>query len=106
MATRPWCRAVAGRVGARLRGVVTLASDTDPRAEVVMIAILRRMTPAQRLHRSFALRRSVLALARSRIVRAHPDASEQEVKLRLAALWLDRDTMRRVWGWDSVTAGV
>lgn len=70
-----------------------------------MLDILRRMTPAQRLHRSLALRRSVLALARSRIQREHPDASPREVALRLASLWLDADTVRRVWGWHPAAEG-
>ncbi len=70
-----------------------------------MLDILRRMTPVQRLRRSFELRHSVLKLARVRIHREHPDASPRELSLRLASLWLDRDTMRRVWGWDPDVEG-
>lgn len=70
-----------------------------------MLDILRRMTPAQRLARSFSLRHAALSLARSRIVSEHPNASEREVKLRLASLWLDAETMRRVWGWDPAIEG-
>jgi hypothetical protein len=70
-----------------------------------MIDILRRMTPAQRLHRSFELRACTIRLARARIRQKHPGASAREVQLRLASLWLDAETMRRVWGWDPVTQG-
>jgi hypothetical protein len=70
-----------------------------------MIEIVRRMTPAQRLHRSFELRACTLRLARARILQKHPDATPREVQLRLASLWLDAETMRRVWGWDPVIQG-
>ena len=85
--------------------MTTLSCDTHPRAEAVMIEILRRMTPAQRLQRSFALRDAAQGLARSRILVEHPGASPHEVQMRLASLWLDAETMRRVWGWDPDVEG-
>jgi hypothetical protein len=30
--------------------------------------------------------------------------SDQEIKLRLAAMWLPAETMRRVFGWDPDSA--
>ncbi|MCA9600214.1 MAG: hypothetical protein KC776_43220 [Myxococcales bacterium] len=79
--------------------------DTDAAAEEVMIAHLRRMTPAERLHRASELRSAALTLARSRIRRWYGDIDEREMQLRLAALWLDADTMRRVYGWDPDVKG-
>ena len=70
-----------------------------------MIAHLRRMTPAERLHRASELRSAALTLARSRIRRWYGDIDEREMQLRLAALWLDADTMRRVYGWDPDVKG-
>lgn len=85
--------------------MTALARDTTAEAEARMIEILRRMTPAQRLHRSFELRACVLRLARARILATHPDALPREITLRLASLWLDAETMRRVWGWDPAAHG-
>jgi hypothetical protein len=85
--------------------VGVLASDTDPRAEAVMIEILRRMTPRQRLRQSFELRHRAMSLARGRIVRDFPDATAREIQLRLASLWLDPETMHAVWGWDPDAQG-
>ncbi len=65
-----------------------------------MVEHLRRMTPAERLHRASELRAAALTLARSRIRRWYGDIGEREMQLRLAALWLDADTMRRVYDWD------
>jgi hypothetical protein len=80
-------------------------SDTDPRAEEIMVEHLRRMTPAERLHRAFELRHAALTLARARIRRWYGDIDEREMQLRLAALWLDADTMRRVYDWDPDVKG-
>jgi hypothetical protein len=78
-------------------------TDTDPRAEAVIIEHLRRMTPAERLHRASELRSAALTLARARIRRWYGEIGEREMALRLASLWLDADTMRRVYGWDPDT---
>ncbi len=80
-----------------IREVVT---DTHPDAEHVMVEHLRRMTPAARLHRASELRAAVLTLARSRIRKWYGDIDEREMLFRLASLWLDADTMRRVYDWD------
>jgi len=34
-----------------------------------------------------------------------PDLSERELRLRLAALWLDRETMIEVFAWDPEEMG-
>jgi hypothetical protein len=83
----------------------TLSPDTDPRAEAVMIEVLRRMTPAEKLERVFSLRRMTLDLARVRIRERHGAVSEREERMRLASLWLDKETMRRVYGWDVEAEG-
>ncbi len=70
-----------------------------------MIDHLRRMTPVERLRRACDLRRAALVLARAGLQSRHPGISEQELRLRLAALWLDAATMRRVYGWDPEVEG-
>lgn len=85
--------------------MAALFSDTDPRAEAIMIGLLRRMTPEQRLERSFELRATVVALARARILHDHPDAPDRDVRMRIFSLWHDAATMRRVWNWDPDVEG-
>ncbi len=81
-------------------------TDTAPEAEEVWIEGLRRMTGAERLLRALDLTAAVRALAAARIRAEHgPDVSEGELRLRLAALWLDRETMVRVFGWDPEVEG-
>jgi hypothetical protein len=84
----------------------TLSPDTDPRAEAVMIELFRHMTPSEKLGRVFSLRAMTIALARVRIRERHGELPEREVRMRLASLWLDRETMRRVYGWDPDVEGI
>lgn len=67
--------------------------DTSAEARSVLVAGLRRMTPAQKLARLVALNRSVEQLARAGIRLRHPDATERQVKLMLARMWLDEATV-------------
>ena len=65
-----------------------------------MVAALRQMTPAQKLARLEALNRSVEELARTGIRMRYPNACEEEIRYRLASMWLDRETMQKVFDWD------
>ncbi|HYU35194.1 MAG TPA: hypothetical protein VEW48_23830 [Thermoanaerobaculia bacterium] len=81
-------------------------SDTPPEIEEILLAGYRRMTPAQKLERVMDLNRAAREMALARIRATYgPDLSEGEERLRLAALWLDRETMIRVFGWDPEVQG-
>ena len=73
--------------------------DTSPEVEAILIAGYRRMTPAERLARACDLSLAVRQLALARLRSEHPSASERELQLRLAALTIDAETMRRAFGW-------
>jgi hypothetical protein len=80
-------------------------SDTHPRIEAMMVQACRQMTPAEKLARVQALNEGVLQMAAARIRRQYEPASERELRLRVAALWLDDETMRRVFDWDPEVQG-
>jgi hypothetical protein len=80
-------------------------SDTSPDAERVLIEGYRRMTPAQRLDRVFSMNRALEQLQRARIAAEYGDIPEREMRLRLAALRLGRETMVKVFGWDPDVMG-
>jgi hypothetical protein len=44
-------------------------------------------------------------MSEARIRVQYPDADDREVRLRLAALVLGRETMRRAFSWDPVAEG-
>jgi hypothetical protein len=79
--------------------------DTSRAAERIQIEAWRRMSPAQKLRVVGELYDAAQALARAGIRARHPDAGEREIRLRLAALRLDRETMIRWFGWDPEIEG-
>jgi len=81
-------------------------NDTAPAAEAVLVEGYRRMSAGEKLRRVVDLNEAILDLAAARIRGQYgPDVPERELRLRLASLWLDRDTMRRVFDWDPEEKG-
>ncbi len=80
-------------------------NDTPPHIQKLLIEGCRRMSPQQKLKQVSELTKAVQQLALTRIRRQYGDCSERELRLRLAALWLDRDTMIRVFHWDPLKEG-
>lgn len=80
-------------------------NDTDPRAEAVLLAGYRGMTPAQKVERVRQLTRAVQGLALLDVRRRYPGDSPREHELRVASRWLSPETMHRVFGWDVYEKG-
>jgi hypothetical protein len=79
--------------------------DTHSRIEAMMVEACRRMTPAEKFARIQSLNEGVLQMAAARIRQQYQPASQRELRLRVAALWLDDETMRRVFDWDPEVQG-
>jgi hypothetical protein len=81
-------------------------SDTPPEIEEILLEGYRRMAPHEKLARVMELNEATRQMALARIRATYgPGLSEREERLRLAALWLDRETMVRVFGWDPEIQG-
>jgi hypothetical protein len=86
--------------------VRTQSSDTPPDIEEMILERYREMTPREKLALVIDLNRAAQAMAAVRIRAQYgPALPERELCLRLAALWLDRETMIRVFGWDPEVEG-
>ena len=84
----------------------TLSPDTPPEVEEILIERYRRMTPFERLMQVWELNQMAQQVAAMRIQAQYgPDLPERELRLRLAALWLDRETMIEAFGWDPEAEG-
>ena len=84
----------------------TQSADTPPEIEERLLEGYRRMTPWEKLLRVFELNQMAQQMAAMRIQAQYgPDLSERELRLRLAALWLDRETMIEAFGWDPEEKG-
>ena len=80
--------------------------DTPAEIEEILLEGYRRMSPAEKLRRVIELGEAAEAMAAARIRSQYGhDVSERELRLRLAALHLDRDTMIEVFGWDPEKEG-
>jgi hypothetical protein len=85
--------------------MLTPANDTPPQIQKILIEGYRKMSPQQKLKRVAELTLAVQQLALARIRRQYGDISERELHLRLASLWLDSETMKRVFNWDPQKEG-
>ena len=74
--------------------------DTDPRAIEVWIKLLRDAPPGDKLLQALDLSAFALQLCEAGVRSRHPQASDREVFLRVAASHLPRDLMIRAYGWD------
>ena len=83
----------------------TQSPDTSREAEELQFEGYRRMEPWQRLAIIGDLNRMVEGLARVGIRERHPDSTEEEVKLRLAALRYGREFTIQWFGWDPDVEG-
>lgn len=75
-------------------------TDTCPDIHKKMIEGYRKMSPLEKLMQVDEMTKAVQQLALMRIKKQYKGISEHEQRLRLASLWLDRDTMIRIFGWD------
>ncbi len=73
--------------------------DTSEHADEVQFELLRAMTPQQRAEIFTALTLAVQDLAMAGLRLQYPNATDDELRLRLAARRLGNDLVRRIWGW-------
>jgi hypothetical protein len=76
------------------------ASDTHPSIEMMIVNGYRGMSAAEKFQRVEELNETVLELAACRIRQEHRAIDDRELRLRIAALWLDREVLIRAFGWD------
>ncbi len=75
-----------------------MLSDTSPEARAVQDEILRKLTPADRLQIVSDLTVGIQNMAFAALRQEHPDLSDDEIWLILAARRLGDDVVRRVYG--------
>jgi hypothetical protein len=79
--------------------------DTSRKAEQILINGYRAMPAWHKMRQVVALTQAVQRLALARLRKQYGTMNEKEERLRLAALWLPRETMIRLFGWDPVKQG-
>lgn len=94
----PYFRAAITVPGLRMQNPPL--SDTSPDAARFLNEAYRRMSPTEKLQRVASLNRMLVKLAAARIRAQYGDIPDEEMRLRLAALRLGRETMIEMFGWD------
>jgi hypothetical protein len=95
--------AADGREG--VSGYRTQSPDTCREVEEFLFAHWRSLEPWQKLRLVFDQSRAVEAISLGGIRHRHPDASDEELRLRLFALKYGRELSIAVWGWDPIEHG-
>jgi hypothetical protein len=72
-------------------------ADTSPEAWKVLMGLMRKMSPEEKLQRAIDLTAAVRNLGEAGICQAYPGASEREIFLRVAQRQLG-DEFQKVFG--------
>ena len=80
-------------------------SDTSPAIRKIIVEGYRHMSSQEKLRCVDEMTKAVQQLALARIRKQYKGIPEREQQLRLASLWLDRETMIRVFDWDPKKEG-
>ena len=75
-----------------------LYSDTDPKVEALQIKMWRQATPTRKMHMLAQLNASARILALTGLRSRYPNATETELRRRLADLVLGEELARKVYG--------
>lgn len=75
-------------------------SDTSPQIEAKMLELYGKMSVLQKANKVFDLMRATRELSALRIRAEHPELSDREVQVRVAALVYGRDLVKRATGID------
>lgn len=78
--------------------MATLYTDTHPQIEALQIELWRRASPTHKMNMLAQLNASARMLALTGLRSRHPQASEAELRRRLADLLLGEDLARKVYG--------
>jgi hypothetical protein len=82
-----------------------IPNDTSVETERAYLCLLRDVPLWRKAAMVNSLTKACQELAIAGIRMRHPDISDVEVRMRLAALWLDRDMMVRIFNWDPMLEG-
>lgn len=75
-----------------------LSSDTHPKMEALQIKLLRQASPTRKMNMLVALNASARLLALTGLRAQYPQASEAELRRRLANLLLGEELAQKVYG--------
>jgi len=88
-----------------VKGSRSGASDTHPKIAAMLAAADRALTAQEKFRQVLNCNAASEAMALAGLRARHPQASERELRLRLAAQRLGRPLMIAAFGWDPERSG-
>lgn len=85
---------------AQISRYVPQSPDTSEAVDRLVFERYRQMQPREKVRMVMELNRTVEAMALAGLRMRHPDASERELRLRLAARRYGRELVIQAFGWD------
>lgn len=76
----------------------TLAADTSPEAEKILIELWRKASPARKLAMVLSANRTARLLALTGLRERYPNESHAQLQRRLADLWLGPELAAKAYG--------
>ena len=83
-----------------------MLTDTDEKIEQYLVEQYRKMPSWKKIEIVRALILTCQELALVGIRERYPNAKEEEIKLRLAALWLNKELMIKLYNWNPDQMGL
>jgi len=83
-----------------------MKTDTNPIAEKILIENYRKKSIPEKMRMIREITLACQKMALSGIKQRYPDADKKELRLRLGALWLTKETMLNVYHWDVEEKGL
>jgi len=81
--------------------MTALYSDTHPQMEALQIELWRQASPTRKMHMLAQLNASARTLALAGLRSRFPNASEDELRYKIAVLLLGEELARKVYGESS-----
>ena len=81
-----------------------LMSDTHPDVVDALVARWRSMTPGEKFGAAIEMSELVAALSEAGVRARYPDASDDEIRFRVLARRIDRDTLIQAYGEPALVA--
>lgn len=80
----------------------TLSSDTHPKMEALQIKLWRQASPTRKMNQLAQLNAAARLLALTGLRSQYPQASETELRFKLASLLLGDELAHKVYGGDDL----
>jgi hypothetical protein len=80
-------------------------ADTSPEAWQVLLDLVQKMTPAEKLRRAIELTAAARNAGEAGIRKAYPNASEREIFLRVAQRQLGDEIFQQIFGGELAEYG-